>query len=189
MGKNGEGAADADVDEQFHLDDLDAHAHRHLQRGFGRNADAGEIDIAGLTVDGHDPVHDGTAGMQLRVTVLAIIVSGLIIVHDGEFQRVVFTVVLTIHLLRQFDGNGLVTGGADGAGSESLRLVANHFHIEGAAEIDVDGLFFRGIGKTGSWASRQEVAFLWLIQFVVAHVLLPCVIRPSVSADIRISQV
>ena len=189
MGKNGEGAADADVDEQFHLDDLDAHAHRHLQRGFGRNADAGEIDIAGLTVDGHDPVHDGTAGMQLRVTVLAIIVSGLIIVHDGEFQRVVFTVVLTIHLLRQFDGNGLVTGGADGTGSESLGLVANHFHIEGAAEIDVDGLFFRGIGKTGPWASRQEVAFLWLIQFVVAHVLLPCVIRPSVSADIRIRQV
>ena len=189
VGKNGEGAADADVDEQFHLDDLDAHAHRHLQRGFGRNADAGEIDIAGLTVDGHDPVHDGTAGMQLRVTVLAIIVSGLIIVHDGEFQRVFFTVVLTIHLLRQFDGNGLVTGGADGAGSESLGLVANHFHIEGAAEIDVDGLFFRGIGKTGPWASRQEVAFLRLIQFVVAHVLLPCVIRPSVSADIRISQV
>ena len=189
VGKNGEGAADADVDEQFHLDDLDAHAHRHLQRGFGRNADAGEIDIAGLTVDGHDPVHDGTAGMQLRVTVLAIIVSGLIIVHDGEFQRVVFTVVLAIHLLRQFDGNGLVTGGADGAGSESLGLVANHFHIEGAAEIDVDGLFLCGIGKAGPRTACQEVAFLRLIQFVVAHVLLPCVIRPSVSADIRISQV
>ena len=180
VGQNGEGAANADVDKQFDLEHLDSHAHRDFQGGLRGEADPGKIDVAGLPVDLHDPVHNGIAGPEgLVFAIRGVVAAGLIVVHHREFQRVCFTVVLAVHLFRQLDGDSLVAGGADGAGAEALGLVTHRFHIKRAAEMDVDSFFLCGKGKAVSRFAHKEVILLRLVQLVIAHVLLILVIGPS----------